>query len=104
MDCLDMVINITTDDNGDINYESNIPDSICYITKRYTKKNGEVVIKKYNQSQYKTFYYMNNKKKLTELTICECGGQYNNLNKYNHKKGKIHKQYEEISLNNNNVL
>ncbi len=96
-----MAINITTDDSGDINYESNIPESICYITKKYTKKNGEVITKKYNQSQYNTFYYMNNKDGLTDLKICECGGQYTKLNKYNHKKLKIHKIYELLCLNNN---
>ena len=104
-----MTININinnsdSDSNGDIDYEStNIP-TVCYMTKKYTKKNGEITIKKYNQTQYNTLYYMNNKERLTEMKNCPCGGQFCDLTKYNHKKGKIHKLYERMFLNTNNIL
>jgi hypothetical protein len=95
---------ILNDYNGDIEYESPTTQRITYLTKKYIKKNGEVVIKQYNQTKYNTVYYMNNREVLTEHHTCACGGQYTKLNKHNHNKGKVHKMYERIFINNNNVI
>jgi len=40
---------------------------------------------------YKRFY---NKNELKEKIKCQCGGEYSYYNKFNHKKSKLHKEYE----------
>jgi hypothetical protein len=94
-------INNNSDSDDDMHYETLNNPPICYMTKKYTKKNGEITIKKYNQTQYNTLYYMNNKERLTEMKPCPCGGKYCDLRKYNHKNSKIHKLYERMFLCNN---
>jgi hypothetical protein len=73
------------------------------ITKKYVKKNGEEVIKQYNQKQYNKTFYEKNKGKINIKENCICGGSFSASNKSNHEETRIHKLYElykkELYLN-----
>ena len=76
----------------------------CIKTTKYTKKNGEEVIKQYNQQKYNKNFYEKHKDKLTQKFSCECGGKYLATNKYNHEKGKLHNLYKKLTTENSNSL
>jgi len=63
------------------------------ITKTYTKKNGDKVVKQYNQNLYNKTFQEKNKKEILEKHTCECGGKYTNSNKSIHIKTKLHQAY-----------
>jgi flavoprotein len=67
------------------------------ITKKYIKKNGDEVIKKYNQNKYNETYYNKHKDELFKKHNCECGGVYLATNKFNHFKTRIHKLYTTLT-------
>jgi hypothetical protein len=98
-----MFIDEYVDDKGDTHYESTNQPKICYMTKTYKKKNGDVVVKQYNQTKYNNLYYLNHKEQLCEKIRCECGVEYTKLGKCNHMKSKVHKMYrllcEEHNIN-----
>lgn len=66
--------------------------------KTYTKKNGEIVEKEYNQQQYNKTYYEKNREKINgEVYECECCNiTVKSRNKFNHNKTLKHKLYFEI--------
>ena len=64
-------------------------------TKQYVKKNGEVVIKQYDQKEYNKKFYEKNKEKYSLRNICDCGGSYTAPNKSKHDISRIHKLYEK---------
>jgi|TARA_R110000868_G_scaffold60915_4_gene185503 hypothetical protein len=66
-------------------------------TKKYTKKNGEEVVKQYNQSTYNKTYYEKNKEKLAEKVVCGCGLDYLVSNKSNHRSGRVHKLWQKLT-------
>jgi hypothetical protein len=61
------------------------------LIKTYTKKNGDVVIKEYNQREYNKRFYEKNKEKLAVKVKCNCGGGYTSPNKTKHEESRIHK-------------
>jgi hypothetical protein len=70
--------------------------------KSYTKKNGEVVVKDYDQKKYNKSYYEKNKEKIAEevytCEYCEKEG-IKKRNKFNHEKTVKHKLYKKIKEN-----
>jgi hypothetical protein len=61
------------------------------IVKKYTKKNGDEVVKTYNQQKYNNTYYSKNKDKINKTYKCVlCDKEINHSNKSNHEKTKIH--------------
>ena len=69
-------------------------EEVKLITKKYTKKNGEEVIKQYNQQKYNKTFYEKNKGNIKAKEICNCGGSYCISNKSNHEETRIHRLYE----------
>lgn len=60
-------------------------------TKKYIKKNGEEMVKTYNQKIYNEKYYKNNADKFKETYICpDCQKNIIKSNKFNHEKTKSH--------------
>jgi Na+-translocating ferredoxin:NAD+ oxidoreductase RnfC subunit len=57
------------------------------------KTNKQIIKHKYNQT-----YYNKHKEellnKLSQKSVCECGGKYTNGHKTRHMNSKKHKQYE----------
>jgi hypothetical protein len=70
--------------------------------KTYTKKNGEVVTKNYDQKEYNKRHYERNKEAIINDTyICECcDTAVNTRNKTNHKKTLRHQLYHQLHENN----
>jgi hypothetical protein len=69
--------------------------------KSYTKKNGEVVNKNYDQKEYNKRHYEKNKEKIlnnTYICIC-CNKNVNERNRNNHEKTLKHSLYSQINLN-----
>lgn len=66
--------------------------------KTYTKKNGEVVVKDYNQKEYnKRFYEKNKEEILNDKYVCEyCNKDVNSRNRTNHDKTVKHQLYKQI--------
>lgn len=67
--------------------------------KTYTKKNGEVVVKEYDQKKYNKSYYEKNKEKIAEEVYnCECCNKegIKKRNKFNHEKTEKHKLYAQL--------
>ena len=72
-------------------------EAIKLTERKYMKKNGEEVIKQYNQNLYNKTYYEKNKGKLAERVVCGCGLDYLIPNKSNHCSGRIHKLWEKLT-------
>ena len=66
------------------------------LVKRFTKKNGEVSIKEYDQRKYNADWYQRNKAMLTTPVMCGCGGRYQSPNKTRHNNSKIHTTFLQI--------
>ena len=67
--------------------------------KTYTKKNGEVITKDYDQKKYNKSYYEKNKDKIAEeIYTCDfCNKEgIKKRNKYNHEKTLKHQLYTQI--------
>ena len=69
--------------------------------KTYTKKNGEVVTKNYDQKEYNKRHYERNKEAIINDTyICvSCNKRVNTRNKTNHNKTLKHSLYSQLNLN-----
>jgi len=63
------------------------------VTKTYEKKNGDKVVKQYNQNLYNKTFQEKNKKEILEKHTCECGGKYTMMNKYHHISSKKHNRW-----------
>jgi ABC-type uncharacterized transport system substrate-binding protein len=76
------------------------------MVKKYTKKNGEVVIKDYDQKTYNKTYYEKNKEKINdEKYICEsCNKEVKTRNRFNHTKTERHKLKQQLHETLNNML
>ena len=61
------------------------------VTKTYTKKNGDQVVKHYNQNNYNKAYQEKNRDAILEKHTCECGGKYTMMNRFHHRASKKHK-------------
>lgn len=74
------------------NQEIQIPDiRIIKNTKKYIKKNGDEVVKIYNQKNYNEKYYKKNKDKFKETYLCiDCNKNVLKANKFNHEHTKSH--------------
>jgi hypothetical protein len=66
------------------------------IKKIYKLKNGEIVEKEYNQSNYNKTYYEKNKDTLNIKQKCGCGGSYSIKSKVKHNNTRLHKLFERI--------
>ena len=69
--------------------------------KSYTKKNGEVVIKNYDQKEYNKRHYEKNKEAIlnnTYICIC-CNKKVNERCRSNHEKTLKHQLYSQINPN-----
>lgn len=69
--------------------------------KTYTKKNGEVVVKNYDQKEYNKRHYEKNKEAIlnnTYICIC-CNKNVNERNRTNHEKTLKHQLYLQINQN-----
>jgi hypothetical protein len=75
------------------------------VTKKYIKKNGEEVVKTYNQKLYNTKYYNKNKDNIIKKDYkCECCNVIiNKLNKSNHEKTKKHILRSKYNININSL-
>jgi hypothetical protein len=70
------------------------------IIKKYTKKNGEEVVKTYDQKKYNNTYYLKNKDKINKTYKCSyCNKEINQSNKTNHDKTKIHILKSKYDIN-----
>lgn len=74
------------------------------IIKKYKKKNGEEVIKTYNQRLYNDSYYKKNTDKFKETYICvKCNKNVSKANKFNHERTKSHILYEKYNIDIKNI-
>ena len=67
------------------------------ITKKYIKKNGEEVIKQYDQTKYNKNFYAKHKDELCEKHVCECGKEYTHGNISHHIKSQYHTLYKRLT-------
>ena len=66
------------------------------LRKTFTKKNGEISVKEYDQRQYNADWYQRNKEMLTTPIRCNCGGRYQSPNRTRHNNSKKHIKYIEL--------
>lgn len=68
--------------------------------KTYTKKNGEVVVKNYDQKEYNKRHYEKNKEKiLNDTYICvSCNKRVNERNRTNHERTLKHSLYSQLNV------
>jgi len=73
--------------------------------KTYVKKNGEMVEKIYNQSQYNKTWWDKNQETIRQKHNCDlCGGSYYTYNRGIHNKTKKHiKADAESKIENTNI-
>ena len=67
------------------------------VSKKYIKKNGEEVIKKYDQTKYNQNFYAKHKNELCEKHTCECGKEYTHGNISHHIKSQYHLLYKRLT-------
>jgi len=58
--------------------------------RKYKNKQGEEVIKEYNQTAYNKKFYEKHKQEINKKEICRCGGSYTKSNRTKHDKGRYH--------------
>ena len=79
-------------------------DKSIKIVKRYIKKNGEEVIKFYDQKKYNDKYYKINSDKIKEKYYCNfCNKNIIKANKHNHEKTKIHILHSKYNIDIKNI-
>ena len=74
------------------------------ITKKYIKKNGDEVIKKYDQNKYNKNFYAKHKDELCEKHVCECGKEYTHGNISHHIKSQYHLLYKKLTTPINPII
>lgn len=75
------------------------------MIKHLVKKNGDIVIKEYNQKKYNDTYYEKNKDKIKEKLMCDiCNKSFLKSNKSNHYISKQHIKIFDIITNLKNAL
>jgi hypothetical protein len=67
------------------------------VIKRYIKKNGEEVVKQYDQTKYNKNFYEKHKDELCEKRLCECGKEYTHGNISHHIKSQYHLLYKRLT-------
>jgi hypothetical protein len=61
------------------------------LVKKYKNKNGEEVIKVYDQQKYNSKFYQKHKEKINEIYECElCKKNVKRANKFNHERTNLH--------------
>ena len=67
--------------------------------KKYKVKNGEEIIKVYNQKNYNDTYYKKNIDKFKETYLCpNCNKNISKANKFNHERTKGHILNEKYKI------
>tara|TARA_R110000868_G_scaffold271606_2_gene530981 strand:- start:464 stop:748 length:285 start_codon:yes stop_codon:yes gene_type:complete len=61
--------------------------------RKYKNKQGEEVIKEYNQTAYNKKFYEKHKEDINKKCTCVCGGSYTKSNRTKHDKGRYHSLY-----------
>ena len=70
-----------------------LPEKCCISHKSFTKKNGDVIVREYNQTEWNSRWYQKNKERMTTSNVCICGGQFSPNNKFKHYNSKKHRQH-----------
>lgn len=68
---------------------------------RYTRKNGDVVVREYNQTKCNLLYNAKHKERLSKSEDCICGGRFSEKHRFTHYRTKKHVNYikhNEIQL------
>lgn len=66
--------------------------------KTFHLKNGDIVIKEYDQRKYNATWYQKHKEALTTSITCECGGKYMLPNQSRHSHTSKHKSYKPLAI------
>lgn len=74
-----------------------MPENYCISRKSFTKKNGDVIVREYNQSKFNSTWYEKNKTKMTTSEDCVCGGRFSPNNRFKHYNTKTHRRYMEYN-------
>ena len=76
-----------------------INEKVVSMTVRRTiKKDGTIVEKHYNQTEYNKTCYAKNKERYSQSIPCLCGKTYSVYTKSNHFKSQIHKLFERMNI------
>jgi len=67
--------------------------------KTFILKNGDIVIKEYDQRKYNSAWYQKHKTELTASITCECGGKYMLPSQSRHSKTSKHINYKPLAIN-----
>ena len=67
--------------------------------KTFVLKNGDIVVKEYDQRKYNSAWYQKHKDKLTAHITCECGGRYMIPNQSRHSQTSKHINYKPLAIN-----
>jgi hypothetical protein len=79
---------------------TNIIENKKVMKRTYTKKDGSIVEKEYNQQPYNSKFYQKHKEQYTEKYVCEiCNSTLSRTNKYSHLKSIKHLLYADIKNN-----
>ena len=65
----------------------------CIAQKTFYLKNGDVIVREYNQTEWNSRWYKKNKERMTTSDVCVCGGKFSPNNKFKHYNTKMHKQH-----------
>lgn len=74
------------------------------VVKKYTKKNGDETIRKYNQNKYNKAFYDKHKDKLMAQHTCACGKVYTHANISHHQKSQYHLLYLKLTTPINPII
>ncbi len=74
-----------------------MPEYYSVSRKTFTKKNGDVIVREYNQTEWNSRWYAKNKERMTTSEDCVCGGRFSPNNRFKHYNTKTHKQYMEYN-------
>ena len=66
--------------------------------RRTVKKDGTLVVKSYDQTNYNKNCYMKNKERYNKPILCKCGKTFSTYTKSNHYKSQIHRLFERMNI------
>jgi hypothetical protein len=66
--------------------------------KTFHLKNGDIVIKEYDQRKYNATWYQKHKDTVTARITCFCGGRYMVPNLSRHSQTSKHKNYKPLAI------